>query len=68
LFPRKKVQTMNKVMVPKEVSLDQLLEIIAKAAFLLKHQILIFYDLSNNYFTGVFLRTIRIFIGNIIYF
>ncbi|MDX8551987.1 hypothetical protein KHC33_12625 [Methanospirillum sp. J.3.6.1-F.2.7.3] len=36
LFPRKKVQTMNKVMVPKEVSLDQLLEIIAKADILIK--------------------------------
>jgi len=36
LFPRKKVQTMNKVMVPKEVSLEQLLEIIAKADILIK--------------------------------
>lgn len=36
LFPRKKAQTMNKVMVPKEVSLEQLLEIIAKADILIK--------------------------------
>gem|GEM_PF-3627853 len=36
LFPKKKIQTMNKVMIPMEVSLEQLLEIIAKADILLK--------------------------------
>lgn len=36
LFPMKKAPTMNKVLIPKEVSLEQLLEIIAKADILLK--------------------------------
>ena len=36
LFPKKRIQKMNKVMIPAEVSLDQLLKIIAKADILLK--------------------------------
>jgi len=47
LFPRKKVQTMNKVMVPKEVSLEQFLEIIAKADILIKAPDPDIYDLSK---------------------
>ena len=47
LFPRKKIQTMNKVMVPKEVSLEQFLEIIAKADILIKAPDPDIYDLSK---------------------
>ena len=36
VFPEKKTQTKSKVMIPMEVSLEQLLEIIAKADILLK--------------------------------
>ncbi len=47
LFPRKKIPTMNKVMVPKEVSLEQFLEIIAKADILIKAPDPDIYDLSK---------------------
>jgi len=47
LFPRKKIPTMNKVMVPKEVSLEQFLEIIAKADILIKAPDPDIYNLSK---------------------
>lgn len=59
LFPRKKIPTMNKVMVPKEVSLEQFLEIIAKADILIKAPDPDIYNLSKAVSWMFFISTMR---------